>query len=85
MVKYVPRWLLKKIQLLWKSFGDNNFSFEDATRVLKEDDSRVIALALSRLSQRGWIETSKDPRDPRKTLYKIKDVEAVRGISRVEL
>jgi len=70
----IPSWLEKRHQVLWESFHDSDFRFDDAAAALKEkmhDSEKQINVFLSELRKRGWLETEFDPDDARKRIYKL--------------
>lgn len=85
MAQYLPPYLLKRLFLLANKFDERAFSFEEARNALKED-SRIVALILSRISRKGWIEVSSDPKNKQKSLYHIKNSGLVKEMAKnVEL
>ena len=72
MADLLPKWITKRYILLWRKFGNDSFSYEDAKKLLKEKDERMISIALSALKRAGWVEVTKNPDDKRKGLYKLK-------------
>ncbi len=85
MVKYIPKWLIKRLSKLWAAYKEKEFTFEEATKALPEDDPRNLAMVLSDLNKSGWIETKQDPKNKRKTLYKIKQGSIVNELIKIEL
>ncbi len=70
----IPSWLEKRHKVLWESFQDLAFRFDDAAAALKEkmhDSEKQINVFLSELRKRGWLETEFDPDDARKRIYKL--------------
>lgn len=76
----IPTWLEKRHKILWESFQDSTFRFDDAAAALKEkmhDSERQINVFLSELRKRGWLETEFDPEDARKRIYKLRSREDI--------
>jgi len=76
----IPKWLEKRHKILWTSYNDSPFHFEDAARVLKEkikDSEGQINVFLSELRKRGWLQVEFDPEDARKRIYKLKSSEEI--------
>ena len=79
--KLLPKWLMQRYLVLWKVFGESQFSFAEAEDEL-DDNSRVIALVLSELDKFGWIKNIEaNPKDKRKKLYQLVPFE--KGIERI--
>lgn len=76
MVEYIPKWLHRRYIVLLREFGKKKFSFEEAQEVL-EDDSRIVNLLISGLRNKGWLISEKDPKNPRKKLHSLRDVQEV--------
>lgn len=81
MAQYLPPYLLKRLFSLSSKFNERTFSFEEARNSLKED-SRIVALVLSRISRKGWIEVSSDPKNKQKSLYRIKNPGLVKEMAK---
>jgi len=76
----IPSWLEKRHKILWASFQDSPFRFDDAAAILKEkmhDSEKQINVFLSELRKRGWLETEFDPEDARKRIYTLKSTEDI--------
>lgn len=71
MIKHLPEWIMQRYAKLWEKFRDNDFSREDAEKILKKDNS--LAVFLSDLRKAGWIEMKMDQQDARKSIYKLKN------------
>jgi len=76
MAKPLPKWLMRRYSLLWVKFKSKEFSHEQATKALS-DDERIVSVILSVLKKAGWLERRLDPEDARKRLYKLKSPEEV--------
>ena len=73
MTEMLPKWLQRRYLTLRHSFGTDKFSFKEAQETLG-DDSRVVNLCLSDLRKHGWLTSEKDPKDSRKKLYRLADL-----------
>ncbi len=82
--EYLPRWLMKRVVLLVQKFGDREFTFNEAQETLK-DDSRIVAIVLSRLTNKGWIETNKSKTDGKKAVYRVKDRKTAEALGEIKL
>ena len=71
-----PAWLVKRYMKLWERFEDNDFSFEEAQKTLKEDN-KFLSVVLSDIKKEGWLTLELDPEDARKRLYKLLSLEEV--------
>ena len=76
----LPDWLDKRYEVLWEAFGDGDFRFSDAVRVLGEkleDNEERVAAVLSELRRRGWLRVSLDSEDARKKIYRLRSREEI--------
>jgi len=74
----LPDWLDRRYSVLWESFKDANFTFENASKVLMEknkDRWEDITAILSGLRKAGWLHTEFDPHDARKRIYRLRSKE----------
>ena len=71
-----PAWLVKRYMKLWDKFKDKDFSFEDAKKMLKEDN-KFLSVVLSEMKKEGWLTLELDPEDARKRLYRLIPLEEV--------
>ncbi len=83
--EYMPRWIMKRMKLIWEKFETREFSFEDAAALLKDDKERVVAVVLSRLVKSGWLVSERKKERYGHAVYKVKDPKATQVISRVKL
>ena len=82
MTEPLPKWVMQRYSILWKKFGDKQFSHEQASRILK-DNEQVVSVFLSDLKRAGWLEVTLNPKDSRKRMYKLKrPEEAVKEITK---
>ena len=73
ITKPLPKWIQIRYALLWNKFKDNEFTFEQAEKVLK--NNKGINVFFSDLRKAGWITVSLDEKDTRKRVYKLKSPE----------
>lgn len=76
MAEILPKWLMRRYLVLRDVFGTKKFSFKQAEEALG-DDARVINLFLSDIKKHGWLDSEQDPKDSRKKLYYLKDMNSV--------
>ena len=72
MTKTAPQWIQYRYSVLWKRFGEDSFTFDEAKDEL-EDDKNSMAATMSILRKSGWLTTQFDPQDARKRFYMLKD------------
>ena len=87
MSKDVPEWVERRRRILSDAFGDKQFRFEDAARVLMErnkDAWEQVPVFLSELRKAGFLLVESDVRDARQKLYRLRsgDVEFEERLSR---
>ena len=82
---YMPRWIMKRLKIIWERFDSKEFSFDEAAALLKEDKERVVAVVLSRLVKNGWLVSERKRERYGHAVYKIKDPKATQVMSRVKL
>ena len=58
---------------LWGKFGEKEFGFDDALKILKEKDERGLSVAISELKKNDWLTLKINPADARKRLYRLKN------------
>lgn len=78
-------WIYRRYKVLLESFGEREFRFEDAVRVLssmpKEDGKpshvpkEQVNVILSELRKNGLLEVKFDEQDARKKIYKLRKME----------
>lgn len=71
VMKNLPTWIIQRYAKLWTKFRDKSFTKEQASQVLKNDNS--LAVFFSDLRKSGWVIIESDESDARKTFYKLKD------------
>jgi type I restriction enzyme M protein len=69
-----PRWLKNKYDLLWNEFGEQPFTFEEATHVFEknQDNKKDVPVFLSKLRKSGSLTVEMDPLDARRRIYSLK-------------
>src|SRR3990170_1594097 len=70
----VPDWVERRYEILWASFGDKTFRFEDAAKVLMDknkDAWEQVPVFLSQLRKAGFLLVEADVRDARQKLYRL--------------
>jgi type I restriction enzyme M protein len=75
----VPDWVERRYDILWDSFGDKPFKFEDAAKVLMDknkDAWEQVPVFLSQLRKAGFLLSESDVRDARQKLYRLKSRKA---------
>jgi len=70
MAFLLPKWLTKRYALLYEKFRMNPFTYEEAKKVLQENDELVIVV-ISALKKSGWIKSDRNPKDRRTRIYKL--------------
>ncbi len=85
MLQYLPKWIMRRLKMLWNNFGRDTFSFDDARNALKDDDSRMVAVVLSELSRSGWLQVRTDPKNARRKIYSFKTPDVTEQIVKVEV
>ena len=73
MTEPLPKWIQKRYAILWNKFGEKEFTFQQALKVL--NDSSGINVFLSDLRKAGWMKVTIVDEDTRKRTYKLKKPE----------
>jgi DNA-binding HxlR family transcriptional regulator len=84
MLRYLPKWIMRRAKVLWGSFKSRQFSFSEAEKALEGDDSRMIAVVLSELKRAGWLDASMDADNPRKKLYRFTHPTTMKEVVRID-
>lgn len=71
MAKHLPEWIMIRYAKLWLRFKENEFTMEQAKKVLKKD--KALSVFLSEVRKSGWLEIRLDKDDARRTVYKLKN------------
>jgi hypothetical protein len=85
MLRYLPKWILRRAKTLWGSFGSRKFTFAEAEKALDGDDSRMVAVVLSELKRSGWLDASADAEHARKKLYRFTHSETMKEVVKIEI
>ncbi|MEM2915709.1 MAG: class I SAM-dependent DNA methyltransferase, partial [Candidatus Bathyarchaeia archaeon] len=70
----IPDWLERRYQILFNKFGENPFRFEDASKLLVEENKdswMEVPVYISELRKAGLIQSEPDPKDARKKIYRM--------------
>ena len=70
----VPEWIGRRYEILWDSFGDKTFRFEDAAKLLMDknkDAWEQVPVFLSELRKAGFLSAESDVRDARQKVYRL--------------
>jgi len=71
----LPKWVMQRYSLLWKAFKTKEFEYDEASKVLKEKEERLVSVVLSELKKHGWLTLKIHPEDSRKRIYQLKSPE----------
>ena len=82
--EFIPKWLLSRLKILWNQFGEKEFGFDEAAKVLG-DDPRIVAQILSNLNRKNWLLKKRDSKDTRRVIYKIADFKMAETITKLKL
>jgi len=85
MLRYLPKWIMRRAKVLWSSFESRKFTFSEAEKALEGDDSRMVAVILSELKRAGWLHASADPDNPRKKLYQFTQPDIMREVVKIHV
>lgn len=83
--EYTPRWMLKRLKLLYEAFDSKPFTFEEAAKILKDDNERALAVVLSRLAKNGWLSSERKKERYAPAVYKITNPRTVEAISKMKV
>lgn len=71
----LPKWVIQRYSLLWKAFKTKEFGYDEASKILKEKEERLVSVVLSELKKHGWLTLKIHPEDSRKRIYQLKSPE----------
>ncbi len=74
MKSEIPDWVERRYEILWGSFGDKTFRFEEAAKILMDknkDAWEQVPVFLSELRKAGLLLVESDVRDARQKLYRL--------------
>jgi len=81
MTEPLPAWEMKRYSILWRTFGKNEFSNEEAVKALKLRNAHQVSILFYDLRRKGWIRSRRDHQDRRRKIYCIKEPnEAIRSM-----
>lgn len=85
MVNPLPKWLQLRYASLWREFNDDEFTFEQAKKLLG-DSEETLNVVISEMKKAGFIEMSINSEDKRKRLYKlISPDEMIENLEKAEM
>ena len=84
MLRYLPKWIMRRAKVLWDSFKGRQFSFSEAENALESDDSRMVAVVLSELKRAGWVNARIDAENPRKKLYRFTHPTTMKEVVKID-
>ena len=70
-MRWIPNWLAEKYSLLYLGRGVEAFDFEEAKKIFKLEDKRVVSIILTQLRNRGFLISWRDSVDPRRKFFKL--------------
>ncbi len=83
MATPLPKWIMQRYSILWRTFKNKDFDFDKAAKALKEKNTILLSQILSELKKAGWLTIKLDPKDSRKRIYTlISPEEAIKEISK---
>lgn len=74
----LPKWLDTRYEVLWGTYHDAPFKFDDAVNILKQkaqESEENVNVIMAELRKRGLLEVRFDPTDARKRIYNLKSKE----------
>jgi type I restriction enzyme M protein len=74
MKSEIPEWIERRYDILWDSFGDKTFRFEDAAKILMDknkDAWEQVPVFLSELRKAGFLSAESDAQDARQKVYRL--------------
>ena len=83
--EYMPRWVMKRLKIIWEKFGSKDFTFDEVAKLLKNDNERVVAVVLSKLVKSGWLISERKKERFGPAVYRIRDPKAAEIIAKVNL
>lgn len=85
MLRYLPKWIMRRANILWGRFGSRKFTFAEAEKALGGDDSRMVAVVLSELKRSDWLDVTADARNARKKLYQFTHPETMKEVVKIDV
>jgi type I restriction enzyme M protein len=77
MTEPIPAWIQARYAVLWRKFKDEEFTFKQAEKVLR--NNKGINVFLSDLRKAGWIVVGLSEKDIRKRVYKLNNPNEIYG------
>lgn len=74
MKSEIPEWIERRYEILWDSFGDKTFRFEEAAKILMDknkDAWEQVPVFLSEMRKAGFLSAESDVRDARQKVYRL--------------
>lgn len=71
MVELIAKWLFEKYSQLFVKYTTKEFTFQEAMKILHEDDKAYMSLILSELRKAGWLQIKIDQQDARRRIYNL--------------
>ena len=75
IVNPLPKWAMQRYAKLWNKFRAKEFTYVEASDILKEKDPNLVSVIFSYLRKYGWLTIKLHPVDTRKRIYKLKNPE----------
>jgi hypothetical protein len=85
VLRYLPKWIMRRAKVLWRSFESRQFTFSEAEKALEGDDSRMTAVVLSELNRSGWVKSSLDADNPRKKKYRFTHPGTMKEVVKIDV
>jgi type I restriction enzyme M protein len=79
MKSEMAEWIDRRYDILWEVFGDRPFRFEEAAKVLMDENKDAweqVPVFLSQLRKAGFLTAESDARDARQKVYRLHSREA---------
>ena len=73
----LPKWIMIKDALLWRTFQEREFSYKNVSELFKGENINVIRTMISQLRRNGWLTVALDQKDSRKRVYKLRPLQDV--------
>ena len=83
MKNEIPEWIERRYEILWDSFGDKTFRFEEAAKILMDknkDAWEQVPVFLSELRKAGFLSAESDVRDARQKVYRLQSRETKKSL-----
>jgi hypothetical protein len=77
LAKPLPKWLFIRYAKLWAKKKNQEFTFDEAKRLLMEKNDKTLGVILSELRRHGWLETILNAQNARKRNYHLRPPQEV--------